>query len=54
MAPRGQLNRSMPPILKSRPLAPKQLPCKGLEDGRKAHFACYLDHEAEQEKHPGR
>jgi hypothetical protein len=34
-----------------KPITPEQHPCKGMPDGRHAHLVCYLDHEAEEEKH---
>jgi hypothetical protein len=35
-------------------ITPDQYPCKGMLDGRKAHLACYLDHEADEENELGR
>jgi hypothetical protein len=37
-----------------KPITPEQHPCKGMPDGRSAHLACYLDHEADKEKDLGR
>jgi hypothetical protein len=37
-----------------KPVTPEQYPCKGMPDGRKAHLICYLDHDDDEEKDPGR